>query len=119
MNKHLGYSWPILGELNLNDIPHKFRRSQLLSISFKLPFFISARANSTFESERAKLLAEVQELSCSKRHLEDVVKTLTDSERHKTHTIKTLEERLKSDVDKFKKDADIEAKRLVRSIHEF
>ena len=98
----------------------KFGRSKLPSVNFKyIVTFFSARASSTFESERAKLLAEAQELSCSKRHLEDLVKTLTDSERHKIHTIKTLEERLKYDVDKFKKDADIEAKRLVRNFHEF
>ncbi len=77
-----------------------------------LTYFL-ARANSTFESERARLLAEVQELSGSKRRLEDALKTLTESDRHKTHTIKTLHDRLKSDVDKAKKEADVEAIRLV------
>ncbi len=45
-----------------------------------------------------------------------VVKTLTESERHKTHTIKTLQEKLKTEVEKIKKEADIEAIRLVSTL---
>ncbi len=91
--------------------------SKMSIIFLKVYYFLVfvARVNATFESERAKLLAEVQELTGSKRHLEETIKTMTESERHKTHVIKTLEDKMKTQCEKVKKEADIQAKRLVRS----
>lgn len=71
------FSWTCWACKQLITIRASFPSGSCKSLRF------SARANSTFESERAKLLAEVTELTGSKRRLDDV-RTVANHLRQRT-----------------------------------
>ena len=71
----------------------------------------SARA--AFESERQKLLGDIQELRSARRHLENELRTATEAEKQRGSELQQVRGQLKAEVAKIQKEADAEVKRLV------
>ncbi len=74
---------------------------------------LSGAARGAFEAERSKLLQEVKELRSGKRQLEDTLRTVSAADKQKAHELRRLQEGIKSDISKARKEADIEIRRLV------
>ena len=70
-------------------------------------------ARGVFEAEREKMLHELQELRAAKRSLEESLQEAVERDRQKMAELKRLEDLRKSDLNKAKKESDIEIRKLV------
>lgn len=99
-------------ELELAKLQNDLRRSQdeLRDVTKR---GLSGTARGTFETERLRMLREVQELRKTKKTLEDSVQELQDCEKHKSFELRKLEDDKNSLLAKQKKEYDVEIRKLV------
>lgn len=77
---------------------------------------LSTSARGAFESERAKLLQEIKELTSAKKQLEDNLRKAAETEKQKNLEIRQLQETCKLEVAKVEKEAGLEVRKLLEEL---
>ena len=73
----------------------------------------SEKARGDFDSERARLLHDIDELRDVRKKLEDQLSTLTEADRQKVEDLRKMQEVHRTEINRIKKETDQEVRKLV------